>query len=96
MENAVTQINLPLEEMIEAQRIKDAHLAKEARLAETARRAEATNVFAALVKRNRKTPPHHHERNVVQNMLYEGEFEKEEVDYTGAIVPPPCQLTLNS
>ncbi|MCD7458300.1 hypothetical protein HAX54_037828, partial [Datura stramonium] len=41
MANPVAQINLPSEEMIEAQRAEAVHLVEEARLAEAARRVEA-------------------------------------------------------
>ncbi|MCD7473203.1 hypothetical protein HAX54_014859, partial [Datura stramonium] len=49
-ENSVEMINLPSEEMIEAQRTEATRLAEEAQLAEVARRAEAMNFIAALGK----------------------------------------------
>ncbi|MCD7454903.1 hypothetical protein HAX54_026468, partial [Datura stramonium] len=50
MANLVGPINLPLEEMTEAQRAKAAHLAEEARLAEASRIANAANLAVALTQ----------------------------------------------
>ncbi|MCE3050283.1 hypothetical protein HAX54_046813, partial [Datura stramonium] len=89
MVNSVAQINLSPEEMIEAQITEAERQAKEARLAEVVRRSEAANFASSLEERNRQNPPRHHERNTLWNVLFEGEFQQEEVGYTGSIVPPP-------
>ncbi|MCE3051080.1 hypothetical protein HAX54_048873, partial [Datura stramonium] len=44
--------NLPVEEMIEAQRTEGTRLVEKAKLAKAARRVEAANISAALAERN--------------------------------------------
>ncbi|MCD9641061.1 hypothetical protein HAX54_026878 [Datura stramonium] len=90
MENPMVQIDLPLEEMMEAQRAEATLQTEEAQLAKISRRAEAANFVVTLAERNQQDPPHHQGCNVVCNVLFEGEFEQEEVGYTGAIVPLPA------
>ncbi|MCD7457016.1 hypothetical protein HAX54_033876 [Datura stramonium] len=79
MANPMVKIDLPLEEITEAQRAKSMREEVEDQLAEIARRSEAVNFAAALVERNLQNPPRHHGRNTICNVLFEGEFEKEEV-----------------
>ncbi|MCE3049236.1 hypothetical protein HAX54_044446 [Datura stramonium] len=81
-------INLPLVEISEAQRAEAARSAEEAQLADTTRRVDATQLAATLEEWNRINPPHPRGCNAVWNVLFEGEFEQEEVGF-GAIVPPP-------
>ncbi|MCD9641619.1 hypothetical protein HAX54_027917, partial [Datura stramonium] len=87
IENPVAPVNLQLEKTIEGERAKIAHLVEEARLVEAARKVEDVNFVAISTERNRQNSLHHHGCSAIWNSLFKGEFEQEEVGYTGAIVP---------
>ncbi|MCD9641843.1 hypothetical protein HAX54_028298, partial [Datura stramonium] len=94
--NPVVHLNLPQEEMINAQRAKAVRLAEEAQQVDVAWRADAADFVAALVKRNKQNPSLHHGCNTIRNMLFEGSTTNKKLVALEPLFNPFCQLMSNS